>query len=418
MDPNNREYSQCHAPVRKQEKAVGHCVRAVYMYMAMADLALEMKDPSLFDACHRLWENIVNRRMYITGGIGSTVDGEAFTEDYDLPNDSVYAETCASIAMVMFAKRMLEIEADGNYADIMERELYNGILSGMQLDGKAFFYVNPLETVSGISGEKHGFRHVLVKRPKWYACACCPPNIVRLMTSLGTYAWSEKENTIYSHFYLGQEAQFKKAKIQIESKYPWEGDILYRVFPKTEELFTLAVHIPSHIDQMTVELNGEEIEYREKMEKGYLYLERVWSEGDQIQIRFKIEAKRIYADPRVRADAGCVAVMRGPIVYCFETVDQVGPLSSYQLPVKAQFEEVRCQDGPLKNMVLLKVNAKKLEKQDALYMECAPVKEEIILTAIPYFAWGNRMEGDMRVWMQEESGTPLYEAISKSIGGR
>ena len=232
MDPEDREYSQCHAPVREQDKAVGHSVRAVYMYMAMADLAMEMKDESMYDACRRLWDNIVNKRMYITGGIGSTAEGEAFTLDYDLPNDTAYAETCASIAMVMFAKRMLDIEAHGQYADIMERELYNGILSGMQLDGKAFFYVNPLEVVQGVSGKQAGYKHVLPRRPKWYTCACCPPNIVRLMTSLGTYAWSEKEDIIYSHLYLGQAADLKKAEIHVESRYPWEGDVCYTVYPK------------------------------------------------------------------------------------------------------------------------------------------------------------------------------------------
>lgn len=223
MDPLDTKYAQVYKPIYEQDKAVGHAVRATYMYTAMADLAGEDNDEKLYQACKRLWNNIVNQRMYLIGGIGSTTDGEAFSEDYDLPNDMAYAETCASIAMVFFAKRMLNIEPDGIYADIMERELYNGTISGIQLDGKRYFYVNPLEVQPGISGKVFGYRHVLPERPGWYECACCPTNLVRLMTSLSAYAWSEGKDTIYSHLFMGQEADLGKAKIQVESQYPWGG---------------------------------------------------------------------------------------------------------------------------------------------------------------------------------------------------
>ncbi|MDO5539635.1 MAG: glycoside hydrolase family 127 protein [Eubacteriales bacterium] len=401
MDPENREYLQCHAPVREQTEAVGHSVRAVYMYMAMADLAMEMQDESMYAACRKLWSNIVNKRMYITGGIGSTAEGEAFTLDYDLPNDSGYAETCASIAMVMFARRLLDIEPDGEYADMIERELYNGVLSGMQLDGKAFFYVNPLEVVQGVSGELFGYKHVLPRRPGWYACACCPPNLVRLIMALGTYAWTEKEDIIYSHFYLGQETELKKARICIESKYPWEGDVCYKISPKTKDEFTLAVHLPQYGEDYVISLNGEILDTADRVKKGYLYLRRVWSEKDLLRIQFNMRTKRIYANPLVRADAGCVAFMRGPLVYCFEQADQKEPLQTYRIPERADVKEYFCTDGALEGMILLKIEGEHLKAQDKLYLQERAAKERVWMTAVPYFAWGNREEGDMRVWMVE-----------------
>ncbi len=401
MDPHDREYSQCHAPVRKQEKAVGHSVRAVYMYFAMAELALETGDESMYEVCRRLWKNIVNQKMYLTGGIGSTSKGEAFTLDYNLPNDSAYAETCASIAMVKFAKRMLDINADGEYADVMERELYNGILGGMQLNGTAFFYVNPLEVVNGVSGKLYGYEHVLPRRPQWYSCACCPPNLVRLLMSLGTYAWTEKKDIIYSHIYLGQKVNLKKADICVDSQYPWQGSIEYTISPKTKEIFTIAIHIPGYVKQCKVRLNGEEIDTSSNVKDGYLYLKRIWRNDDHIQIAFEMQVRRIYANPEVRADSGCVAFERGPIVYCFEQADQKESLQTYRIPEEAGVEVYQCKEGALMGMMLLQIEGKHLKKQERLYSEIKAEEEKASMTAIPYFAWGNREEGDMRVWMME-----------------
>ena len=401
MDPYDREYSQCHAPVREQEKAVGHSVRAVYMYLAMAELALETEDESMYEACRRLWKNIVSQKMYLTGGIGSTSKGEAFTLDYNLPNDSAYAETCASIAMVKFAKRMLDINADGEYADVMERELYNGILGGMQLNGTAFFYVNPLEVVHGVSGKLYGYEHVLPRRPQWYACACCPPNLVRLMMSLGIYAWTEKEDIIYSHIYLGQKVSLSKADILVESQYPWSGDIGYTVYPKTEKVFTMAIHIPGYVEQCSVKLNGEDIETNSKIKDGYIYIKRKWDMGDHIQVTFEMKIRRTYANPEVRADSGCVALERGPVVYCFEQADQKENLQTYRIPEKAVVEAYRCEEGVLAGMTLLRMEGKHLKAQKKLYSEKKAEEEKVPMIAIPYFAWGNREEGDMRVWMME-----------------
>ena len=402
IDPDNTKYNQSHATVYEQKEAVGHSVRAVYMYTAMADLAGTEGDERLYRACRTLWDNMTQKRMYLTGGIGSTGDGEAFTVDYDLPNDMAYAETCASIGLIFFAKQMLEIEPDGVYADVMERAFYNGTISGMQLDGKRFFYVNPLEAEPGISGEVFGYRHVLPERPGWYACACCPPNLVRLVTSLGRYAWDETKDTIWSHLFLGQEAQLEKADLTVESAYPWEGRVSYRVHPKTDEAFTLAIHIPSYIGEMKLRVNGRETDWKALTRKGYCRICRNWQEGDTAELSFALPVRKIYAAAKVREDAGCVALMRGPLVYCFEGADNEGLLQSLRIPKELHAEAFCCTQGPLEGKMLLRMNGIRLEEQKELYSEKRPARSETTLTAVPYYTWGNRGRNQMRVWMLEE----------------
>lgn len=403
---HNPAYAQSHETVYRQEKAVGHAVRAVYMYTAMADLAGEDGNEELYNACLRLWNNIVSRRMYLTGGIGSTVEGEAFSTDYDLPNDMAYAETCASIAMVFFAGRMLEIEPDGRFADIMERELYNGIISGIQLDGKRYFYVNPLEVNPGISGKIFGYKHALPSRPGWYECACCPTNLVRLMASLGSYGWSESDTAVYSHLFMGQKASLKKAEITVESQYPWKGEITYLITPKVTEEFTVAIHIPGYVDlsgQGTcIRINGEAIEAKTNIKKGYLYVRRFWKRGDRVDIRFDMPVRKIFANQHVREDAGCVALMRGPIVYCFEGVDNGADIQSLRIARDLKAEAYMCGEGVLKGNVCLRIEGFRMKGSEALYSEERPVAEPAILTAIPYYTWANREESQMRVWMPEE----------------
>ena len=404
MDVHNREYNQAHATVYEQKEAVGHSVRAVYMYTAMAELASLYKDEKLYQACCDLWENMTQKRMYITGGIGSTVDGEAFTIDYDLPNDTVYAETCASIGLVFFARKMLDNVMDGRYADVMERALYNGIISGMQLDGKRFFYVNPLETEPGVSGKLYGYKHVLPERPGWYTCACCPPNVVRLLMSLGKYLWSETEEGVYSHIPAGTEAHFDKMDVTVESNYPWDGRVTYHITGKTEKETILGIHIPSWVrpGSVQVRINGKEKNITADVEKGYLILKRVW-ENDEVELVFPMKIRKIYANLKVREDAGCVAFMRGPIVYCFEGVDNPGLLQSYHIFEDAKMEEEVCKEGLLEGCVLLKIKARKLETVgDSLYSDIAPVRTLTTLTAVPYYTWGNRGENQMRVWMRGE----------------
>lgn len=406
MIPEDTKYNQSHATVYEQDEAVGHSVRAVYMYTAMADLAAEDGDERLLAACRRLWNNIIQKKMYITGGIGATVAGESFSVPYELPNDTVYAETCASIGLVFFAKQMLKSEKSGVYADVMERALYNGIISGMQRDGKRFFYVNPLEVNPGISGVAPGYEHVVPERPGWYACACCPPNLVRMVTSLGKYAWDEDDDTIWSHLFIGSEASFGKADIRVESSYPWEGRVAYHVAAKTEDVFTLAIHVPSYIHhaQLEVKINGRVEITDAAMKDGYLYLERTWGSDDEVTLVFAMPVRKIYANTKVREDVGCVAIMRGPVVYCFEGVDNGDDIQALFVDRELKASTVVGKDGVLSGMTLLDIAGKRLTYAggDELYCDHAPQMEDVTLRAIPYFAWGNRGLNQMRVWMHEE----------------
>lgn len=410
-------YNQAHKTIYEQDEAVGHAVRALYMYTAMSDLAAVDADERLFQACRRLWENIVQKKLYITGGLGGNSEGEAFGPGYELPNDMAYAETCASIAMVFFAHHMLETDVDGAYADIMEKELYNSTISGMQLDGEKYFYVNPLECEPGVSGRLFGYRHALPVRPGWYACACCPPNLIRLVTSLGKYCFSESDSTVYSHLMIGQTAETEKAKITIQTRYPWEGEAVYTIEPKTDREFTFAIHIPYYVD-LTKEgaylsVNGEKVSAADPMEqcsviscfmkKGYVYLKRKWNAGDQVVLHFPMEVRKVYANQHVREDAGCVALMRGPVVYCFEGVDNGELLQSLRIPKNLNAESYVCGDGVLKGNVLLRMEGIRMTGSGELYSEKPPVKEKAVLTAIPYYAWANRGENQMRVWMLEEA---------------
>ena len=402
IDPKDTVYNQSFATVYDQKEAVGHSVRAVYMYTAMADIAGTTGDERLYQACVDLWKNMTEKRMYLTAGIGSTGELEAFTKDYDLPNDMVYAETCASIGLIFFAKQMLELEANGKYADVMERAFYNGTISGMQADGKRFFYVNPLEVNPGISGVVPGYKHVLPERPGWYACACCPPNLVRLITSLGKYVWDETDDTIFSHMFVGQKAELEKADIDVESSYPWEGKVTYHVHSKKEEEYTLAIHIPGYLKDICVKVNGEQIEWKKFMKNGYLYLTRKWGES-QVEILFDLEVRKVYANKNVREDAGKVALMRGPFVYCFEGVDNGNDLQAMCIDADTQAETFVGKEGVLKDKVCILVQGYEDEREsDALYSEEKPDYQPHELTAIPYYLWGNRGVNQMRVWMLEK----------------
>lgn len=443
MDPEDTKYNQSFAPVREQKTAEGHSVRAVYMYTAMADLAGCTGEEALLQACDTLWDNITQKRMYLTGGIGSTGEGEAFSIDYDLPNDMAYAETCTSIGMAFFAREMLKRKPSNKYADILERELYNGILSGMQLDGKRFFYVNPLEVNPGVSGVIHGYKHVVPQRPGWYACACCPPNLVRLVMSLGKYAWSASESTLYSHLYVGGSVEWEKATVEAESCFPWKGEVSYTVHPCREgERFGLAVRIPSYIKERTVRLNGVEIEcsgalgteaengvagwagagsagseavmepgsiqpgskasgQADSIEErdGYLFIDREWQEGDRLEITFPMPVRKVYCSSAVRENENCVAIMRGPVVYCFEGADNGDRIQEIRIPGEMDMEGHVEEEGILKGMVLLEGKAQRQPAAEQLYMEELPPCVPARVKAIPYYAWGNRGLNQMRVWM-------------------
>ncbi|MEK4236419.1 hypothetical protein BSK65_01520 [Paenibacillus odorifer] len=403
------KYYQSHLPVREQKVAVGHAVRAVYMYTAMADLAAITGDESLREACERLWNNITNKQMYITGGIGSTHRGEAFTFDYDLPNDSVYAETCASIGLIFFAQRMLRISPDARYADVMERALYNNVLGSMAQDGKHYFYVNPLEVwpqACSCNPEKH---HVKSERQGWFGCACCPPNVARLLTSLNQYIYTVHGDTLYTNLYIGSELRTKlggtDVAIQQQSTYPWKGIVSMKINPKEEAEFGIALRIPSWSLGMEIRVNGEALNTAENIEQGYLVIRRMWRAGDIIEVNDPMEAHRIYAHPNLRADAQKVTIQRGPLVYCLESIDNGEPLSSISLKedgeLTAAFDETL-----LGGAVVVEADGLRVDQESwsgGLYSrEKAPL-QSVKVKAVPYYLWGNRGSGEMKVWIPEGS---------------
>jgi len=387
-------YMQNHLPVREQTTVEGHSVRVGYLLTGMADLAARTNDDELFEACDRLWDNLVQKRMYITAGIGSTRHGEAFTIDYDLPNDSIYAETCATISLNFFAKQMLQAKPSAKYADIMERGFYNGSISGMQLDGKRFFYVNPLEVNPGVSGKLFGYEHVLPKRPGWYACACCPPNLARMVASLGSYVWAENEDTIYSHMFVGGEAKFAVAggvSIELESNYPWDGNITYKVKPETcGSEFTLAVRIPGWCKKYEVCINGEAVDVAPLMKDGYAYIKRAWNCGDVLALVLDMPVVKMYSNTAVRADAGCVALMRGPLVYAFESADNAFELQAVRIPRESVGRVLPFEAETLNGIVPIEIDAIRMVTSDELYSSEPPKEEKVVLRGVPYYTWGNR----------------------------
>ena len=384
-------YNQSDVPVREQTVARGHAVRQLYMLTAMADAAADTGDAELIAACDRLFDNITQKQMYVTGAVGSTPHHEAFTVDYDLPSDRCYGETCASVAMTFFAHNMLAIKPDGRYADLMELELYNAALAGMSLDGKRFFYVNPLAVDTRVSGVVPGYEHVLPQRPAWHACACCPPNLARLIASLGKYLWSEDDDTVYSHLFIGSEAETRYGRISMISGYPWEGKAEYTIHDGGR--FTLAVHVPQHAEKLCLRINGTAVTCI--TENGYRRLARDWKPGDCVSVTFDMPVRRIHADPRVRDAAGKVALARGPLLYCMEGADHDAALSAIAL------SESAAVDTTVEEMVVLQAKGIAECASDRLYSVDPVRTKPVQIRAIPYFAWGNREPGDMQVWVRE-----------------
>ena len=383
-------YQQSGAPVRQQKDATGHSVRAVYLYTGMADLAAETNDKELMEACRTLWDSITKRRMYITGGIGSTLNGEAFTVDYDLPNDTAYAETCASIGLMFFASRMLENELDGEYADVMERAFYNTVLAGMQLDGKRFFYVNPLEIIPGISGKASTHWHTLTQRPGWYTCACCPPNAARLISSFGKYAYGENSDTAFCHMYAAGDITLDNGiSFTCETEYPYDFTVTYKIHKGGK----IAVRIPEWSRIYELRLNGNIIE--NIPEKGYITLNA--DDGDTIVLTLDDTPKFNYASTRIPELTGCTAVTRGPLVYCFEGVDNGNDVLSLSLDTSSALSVSEINEKL--DAVTITAKAVRTEDCGSLYCDTLPVQNDCTATAVPYYTWGNRGENQMRVWM-------------------
>lgn len=334
---NRRAYLQAHLPVREQTTAVGHAVRVVYMLIGMADVARVFDDRELLEACKTLWNNIVYKQMYITGGIGSTHAGEAFTFDYDLPNDMVYAETCASIGLIIFAQRMLQMELNRDYADVIERALFNIIVGSMSEDGKHYFYVNPLEVWPEASEKNPDKHHVKSVRQAWFGCACCPPNLARFLSSLGKYIYTYNESSIFVHQFISSEVETlvgnNGIKLKQVSNYPWEGNIHFTVVMDEGErnIFSIAIRIPSWCRKASLTVDGVEVPINKIIKSGYAMITREWKNGSEILLNLDMPIEIMKANPKVRADAGKVAIQRGPIVYCMEEVDNGSNLSALSI---------------------------------------------------------------------------------------
>jgi len=368
----------------------------MYLFSGMADLAHETGDPLLLKACRKLWDNLTLRRMYVTGGIGPSRHNEGFTGDYDLPNETAYAETCAAIALVFWANRMVQFECDRKYADVMERALYNGVLSGISLDGTKFFYVNPLES----RGEHH--------RQDWFGCACCPTNIVRLLPSVGGYAYSRNETDAAVHLYIQGSAKLSLAgqevTIRQETQYPWSGHVSLSVHMERSAQFGLRLRIPGWCRGAGVAVNGESIDIPPLLVNGYVRIEREWQDGDKVELELLMPVTRVRVHPEVRADVGKVALQRGPIVYCLEQADNAAPVSRVMLPAKAEIRDGFKEDL-LGGVVTLSSDAEVLTDEgwdDRLYRTDPPAKKSCRITAIPYYAWDNRGAGEMVVWVPQQ----------------
>lgn len=409
QDKIDHFYHQSHLPVREQDEAVGHAVRAVYLYSGMADVARLTGDEKLWEACKKIWHSITREKMYITGGIGGTHIGEAFSYAYDLPNDTAYAETCASIGLMFFARRMLAIEADSKYADVMEQALYNTVLSGMALDGKSFFYVNPLEVYPKACHEDERKAHVKPVRQKWFGCACCPPNLARLISSIPAYAYGESADTLYMHLYIGGELRKSvgdvEAKFQVESAFPWQGDVHVTYTGEKAVEMKLALRIPGWCKDFTLSgAHGKEV-YEEQ---GYLYVEGLWQPSDCLELSLPMEIRMMQADARVRENAGKIAIMRGPLVYCMEEADNGEELHRLLLCASdchghqdSIIEKEVVIGGQSFPAIVLPGKREINETSDDLYQEYVPIRhEDVELTFVPYYAWANRGENEMAVWVR------------------
>ncbi len=401
------EYSQSHLPVRQQKTAEGHAVRATYMYCAMADLAYEYQDRELMSACETLWDNMVRKRMYITGSIGSSGLLERFTTDYDLPNDCNYSESCASIGLALFGLRMAGITRDASYIDIVERALYNTVLAGIALDGKSFFYVNPLEVWPANCIPRTSKEHVKPVRQKWFGVACCPPNIARTLASLGQYIYGVGERELYVNLFVSNESRIdlggEQVKVTCTTRFPYEFSCRIKLEQVPEEGMTLALRIPDYGENYQIVEGEKNLSYEQK--KGYACLHI--AKDTCLELSFQSPARFVRANPQVRADCGRAALVRGPLVYCLEEADNGKNLAALYVDTKEPVKTGWSDD--LGGIVTLEAGGKRLLEQDwedgALYKAQEPAWENTTLRAIPYYAWNNRGEGEMCVWLKEWMGS-------------
>ncbi|GAB4000139.1 glycoside hydrolase family 127 protein [Spirosoma daeguense] len=398
----NPKYCQDDVPVKQQKEITGHAVRAMYQYTGAADVASVTNDPGYMNAMTTVWEDVVHRNMYLTGGIGSSGHNEGFTDDFDLPNSSAYCETCASVGMVFWNQRMNLLTGESKYIDVLERSLYNGALDGLSLSGDRFFYGNPLSSAGNYG------------RSEWFGTACCPSNIARLVASLGDYVYGRSENGVWVNLFVASNTTFKFGKtdvpLQLDTNYPWDGNVKISVNPAKKVAYALHVRLPGWADNIPVPgklyeftnssnakievlLNGKPATYQ--VEKGYAVIDRTWQKGDVVEVKLPMDVRQVAARKEVKADQDRIALQRGPLVYCVEGVDNADKVWNLLVPAQPSFETKQHQvlDEPV---VAIQANLSVVEAAaDGLSIQTKPQT----ITAIPYYTWANRGKSTMQVWL-------------------
>lgn len=409
------KYCQDDVPLKDQKEITGHAVRAMYLYTGAADVGAEKGDPGYMDAMKKVWEDVVYRNMYITGGIGSSGRNEGFSTDYDLPNEDAYCETCASVGMVLWNQRMNLLTGDSKYIDVLERSLYNGALDGLSLSGDRFFYGNPLA-----SGGRH-------QRSEWFGTACCPSNIARLVESLGDYIYARSADAVWVNLYVGSNTtvSLQKGTIQLQqqTEYPWNGAVQIAVNPGRTQRFTLHLRIPgwaqgepvpgqtyqyadANSEPVSIQVNGQPATM--KIEQGYAVINREWKKGDQVTLNIPMPVRRVKATDSIKQDRNRVAFQRGPLVYCFEHPDNAGKAMNFLVPATTPFT-TQYKNDMLGGVVVLQADAPVVEAGTGGSSVVTVNKK---LTAIPYYAWANRGPGQMQVWVPEKAGEIKVEAAN------
>ena len=400
--PNGQAYNQANKKVIDQREAVGHAVRAAYMYSGMADVAALTGDKNYLKAIDAIWEDVASKKIYITGGIGATNSGEAFGTAYDLPNMSAYAETCAAIANVYWNSRMFLLHGDSKYIDVLERTLYNGLLSGVSLDGTHFFYPNPLASVG---------QH---ERSEWFSCACCISNMTRFLPSVPGYVYAQNGNDLYVNLFMSNSSDLKlasgKVNISQTTSYPWTGKINMQINPEKQNKFNLRVRIPGWSNQepvsgnlyttdqhklpIVIMVNDQVLKY--KMDKGYAVISRTWAKGDKVTVDLPMQPQRIFANSQVKADAGRFAIQYGPVIYCLEGFDNKDSVVQNILIDTTTQMQVSYAGNFLNGVNIITTEGEGSKRQ--LNSEELITSRQAV-TAIPYFAWDNRGAGEMEVWI-------------------
>ncbi len=408
-DPyKNGAYWQNHIPVTEQDEAIGHAVRAGYLYAAMADVAALTGDEKLLNAIDKIWDNEVSKKIYVQGGVGAVPNGERFGDNYELPNTTAYNETCAAIANVYFNSRMFYLHGDSKYIDILEKSLYNGLISGVGMDGKSFFYTNAMQvhnsfTHKELEGERSG----------WFPCSCCPTNIARLIPSVAGYVYAKNDVNLYVNLFINGSAGVainnKKVQIVQENNYPWDGGLTFRINPTSPVNFNLMLRIPGWArneamptdlyaftspsdKKVTITINGQPVDYT--IEKGYAIIKRTWKKSDVVIMNLPMEVRTVMANKNVKSDLGKVALQRGPIMYCAEWVDNNGRTSNLLLPENTSFT-TEFIPGLLNGVMVLKAEVPAVTiNTDGSAINTTKQS----FNAIPYYAWAHRGKGEMTVW--------------------